>query len=122
MVERILNSAQNENKMGTEKMSRLIIATGIPLTLSLLINSLYNFLDSVMRLIPIVAYFVSIPNLVYAAALQGLSLGTKSMYLTVTRQAVFPVIFALFLRLFGVLDFIWSAFILSPLYPPPYIV
>ena len=36
-----------ENKMGTEKMSRLIIATGFPLMLSLLINSLYNFVDSV---------------------------------------------------------------------------
>ena len=38
---------QSENRMGTEKMSRLIITTGIPLMLSLLINSLYNFVDSV---------------------------------------------------------------------------
>ena len=30
-----------------EKMSRLIISAGIPLMLSLLINSLYNFVDSV---------------------------------------------------------------------------
>ena len=44
---RTLNNNQHENKMGTEKMSRLIIATGIPLMLSLLINSLYNFVDSV---------------------------------------------------------------------------
>lgn len=47
MMRRILNSPQNENKMGTGKMSRLIITTGIPLMLSLLINSLYNFVDSV---------------------------------------------------------------------------
>lgn len=33
--------------MGTEKVSRLILKTGIPLMLSLLINSLYNFVDSV---------------------------------------------------------------------------
>ncbi len=33
--------------MGTEKISRLVLATGIPLMLSLLINSLYNFVDSV---------------------------------------------------------------------------
>ncbi len=46
-MRRTLNNAQNENKMGTEKMSRLIIATGIPLMLSLLINSLYNFVDSI---------------------------------------------------------------------------
>lgn len=36
---RTLNDVYDENKMGTEKMSRLIIATGIPLMLSLLINS-----------------------------------------------------------------------------------
>lgn len=35
-----------ENKMGTEKMSRLVLSTGVPLMLSLLINSLYNFVDS----------------------------------------------------------------------------
>ena len=36
-----------ENKMGTVKVPKLIIQTGIPLMLSLLINSLYNFVDSV---------------------------------------------------------------------------
>lgn len=36
-----------DNKMGTEKMSKLILTTGVPLMLSLLINSLYNFVDSV---------------------------------------------------------------------------
>ena len=36
-----------ENSMGTEKISRLILKSGIPLMLSLLINSLYNFVDSV---------------------------------------------------------------------------
>ena len=36
-----------ENSMGTMKISRLVITTGIPLMLSLLINSLYNFVDSV---------------------------------------------------------------------------
>lgn len=39
--------AGQENSMGTEKMSRLILVTGVPLMLSLLINSLYNFVDSV---------------------------------------------------------------------------
>ncbi|MBR1875773.1 MAG: hypothetical protein IJ805_01545 [Lachnospiraceae bacterium] len=33
--------------MGTEKISRLVLMTGIPLMLSLLINSLYNFVDSI---------------------------------------------------------------------------
>lgn len=36
-----------DNKMGTEKMGKLILTTGIPLMLSLLINSMYNFIDSV---------------------------------------------------------------------------
>ena len=37
----------SENNMGTQKISRLVLTTGIPLMLSLLINSLYNFVDSV---------------------------------------------------------------------------
>ena len=40
-------SANTENKMGTGKISRLVLQTGVPLMLSLLINSLYNFVDSV---------------------------------------------------------------------------
>ena len=38
--------AEKENMMGTQKMSRLILMTGIPLMISLFINSLYNFVDS----------------------------------------------------------------------------
>ena len=38
---------QKENAMGTARMSRLILTTGLPLMVSLLINSLYNFVDSV---------------------------------------------------------------------------
>lgn len=37
---------EKENIMGTEKISRLVIMTGIPLMLSLLINSLYNDCDA----------------------------------------------------------------------------
>lgn len=40
------NTIQKENRMGTQKMSRLVLATGIPLMVSLFINSLYNFVDS----------------------------------------------------------------------------
>ena len=37
----------SENTMGTSRVSSLILKTGLPLMLSLLINSLYNFVDSV---------------------------------------------------------------------------
>lgn len=40
------DTAQKENIMGTQKMSKLILFTGIPLMISLFINSLYNFVDS----------------------------------------------------------------------------
>lgn len=39
-------TAQKENIMGTQKMSKLVLFTGIPLMISLFINSLYNFVDS----------------------------------------------------------------------------
>ena len=38
------DTAQKENIMGTQKMSKLILYTGIPLMISLFINSLYNCL------------------------------------------------------------------------------
>ena len=63
----------------------------------------------------VAVHFVSIPNQVFAAALQGLSLGARSMSLTMARQALLPVVFALALQLFGILDLIWCAFILAEL-------
>ena len=36
-----------ENPMGTARISGLVLKTGLPLMISLLINSLYNFVDSV---------------------------------------------------------------------------
>ena len=60
-----------------------------------------------------VSYLFSVPNLVFAAGLQGLSLGTNSMVLTMTRQAVLPILFALLLRFFGNLTLLWTAFILA---------
>ena len=60
-----------------------------------------------------VSYLLSIPNQVFAASLQGLSLGTRSMILTAARQAVLPVLFALALRGFGRLPLIWAAFVLA---------
>ena len=42
-----LQAERTENNMGTAKISGLVLKTGIPLMISLLINSLYNFVDSV---------------------------------------------------------------------------
>lgn len=41
-----MEMGQKENVMGTQKMSRLLLMTGIPLMVSMFINSLYNFVDS----------------------------------------------------------------------------
>ena len=45
-----------------------------------------------------VAYLLSIPGLIYQAALQGLSLGKESMYISMTRQAILPLVFAFLLK------------------------
>lgn len=59
------------------------------------------------------AWLISIPNLVAASALQGLSLPRPSMILTLLRQAALPVLLALALRGFGRLNLIWLAFLLA---------
>ena len=62
-----------------------------------------------------VAWLAAIPSLVIAAGLQGLSLGTHSMLLTMVRQVILPVVFALALRLTGKVEWIWTGFILAEL-------
>ena len=59
------------------------------------------------------AWLISIPNLVVASSLQGLSLARPSMVLTMLRQAVLPVLLALGLTLLGSLDWVWSAFVIA---------
>lgn len=59
------------------------------------------------------AWLLSIPNLVVASALQGLSLPGPSMFLTMLRQAALPVLLALILSRFGALNLIWLAFVLA---------
>ena len=61
------------------------------------------------------ACLLSIFNMVIASALQGLSPGTKSMYLTMLRQAVLPLLFAFLFNRFGRLNFVWTAFVLAEL-------
>ncbi len=59
------------------------------------------------------ASLVSIPNLVVASALQGLSRPRPSMFLTMLRQAALPVLLALTLSRLGRLNLIWVAFVLA---------
>lgn len=62
-----------------------------------------------------IAYFLSIPGLVLQAALQGMSLGKESMYISLTRQAVLPILFALILSRFGNVSLVWISYIIAEL-------
>lgn len=66
-----------------------------------------------------VAYLVSIPSLVFAAALQGLSQGTRSMYITMLRQALLPLAFSFVMSATGELSLVWSAFIIAEILGMP---
>ena len=59
------------------------------------------------------SWLLSIPSQVVSAGLQGLSLPTPSMVLTMLRQAVLPVSLALLLRPLGSLPLVWLAFVLA---------
>lgn len=60
-----------------------------------------------------VSYLASIPGLIFQAGLQGLSLGKESMYISLTRQAIFPIAFAIILRQFGMIELVWCSFVLA---------
>ena len=81
-----------------------------------LVLRLFNASEHMMSIgIPAVRIFavvwlVSIPSLVLAAAMQGLSLPRPSMILTLLRQAVLPVVIAGLLSLTGWLPSVWISF------------
>lgn len=66
------------------------------------------------------SYLFSVISMVLASALQGLSLGTKSMYLTMLRQAILPLIFAFLLSKTGNIDFVWVAFVIAEILGVPF--
>ncbi len=59
------------------------------------------------------SWLISIPSLVSASALQGLSLPRPSMVITMLRQAVLPVLLALILSRFGRVSLMWLSFVLA---------
>lgn len=60
-----------------------------------------------------VSYFVSIVCLVFSSAFQGLGLGQTSMYLTMTRQVILPVVLIGLMSRTGNLQWIWGSFVLA---------
>ena len=86
-----------------------------------IVLKLFDASDNLMRIgvpalrILAVAYLLSIPGLIYQAALQGLSLGKESMYISMIRQAILPLVFAFLFKGIENLNLIWGAFILAEL-------
>lgn len=119
-------SALEENKLGMERVSRLVCAR-----LSGIVLVGVHGIDN--GLIPIVAYNYGVSNksgdesaakrvsdavkwaLVMSAGLQGLSMGMSSMVVTMARQALLPLIFAFALSRTGELDYLWFSFVLAEL-------
>jgi len=66
-----------------------------------------------------VSYFVSIVGVVLASVFQALSLASYSMYLTMARQVMLPLIFVLLFRNTGNLTLIWVSFIIAEIISIP---
>ncbi len=65
------------------------------------------------------AWLVSIPSLSLAPSFQGLSRGTDSMILTMTRQAFLPIVLILILSRLGNLSLIWTSFVAAEIITIP---
>ena len=119
-----------ENAMGTGKINSLVLKTGIPLMLSLLINSLYNFVDSVfvshvaedaltaLSLAAPVQVLVSALGLGNAVGLNAAiskALGEKKPeeVKKTASAAIFLAVCAWVLISAGNLTLVWAAFILA---------
>lgn len=60
-----------------------------------------------------ISYFISIFSMMYSTIFQSFGKGQYSMYLTILRQVILPVILALMFIVFDDLNFIWGAFIIA---------
>ena len=75
--------SKQENKMGTHKMLPLLLSMSIPPTISMLINSLYNIVDSIFvaklgtEALTAVSLAFPIQNLILAIAV-GSGVGVNS--------------------------------------------
>ncbi len=67
-----------------------------------------------------VSYLLSLSNLVFSAALQGLSMGTRSMYLTMLRQAILPIVIAIAAIQIGKLELVWLSFVFAEIIGIPF--
>lgn len=103
-----------ENKMGTAPVNKLLLSMALPLRLSFLTNSLYNFVDSVfVARVSEDALTAISPAGTVQVIVSALSLEKDSMYISVARQAVFPILAALILSRFGKLELIWFSFVFA---------
>ena len=91
-------------------LAALELAPGAVMRLFNASDTMMGIGRSAVRLMAL-AWLVSIPNLVVAAGLQGLSLPRPSMLLTMLRQAILPVGLSLAVRGFGNLNLVWLAFV-----------
>ena len=93
----------------------LILLEAAPEAVMRLFNASETMLDIGRPAVRVMAlaWLISIPNLVVAAGLQGLSMAQQSMVLTMLRQAILPVLLALLLRRTGRLGVVWTAFALA---------
>ena len=93
----------------------LAVLEGLPQMVLRLFNASEHMMAIGVPALRILALscLLQIPAQVYAAAFQGLSMGTRSMTLTMTRQAILPVLFALALQTAGQLNLVWFAYVLA---------
>ena len=67
-----------------------------------------------------VSYFLSTVGFVFATVFQALGRGDYSMWLTITRQVVLPILLAfIFTKTMGMLPLVWVAYVLSELISMP---
>ncbi len=90
-----------------------------------LVLKLFDASDNMLAIgIPAVRIFATvalifIPSLVMGAGLQGLSLGKDSMYISMTRQAILPLILVYILSRFGNVNLVWLAFVFNEIISIP---
>ena len=66
-----------------------------------------------------VCYYLSTVGTVYSTVFQALGKGNYSMWLTITRQVIFPVLISAFASRIGILWLVWASYVVAELFSLP---
>ena len=101
---------QKENKMGVMPVSKLVLTMSVPIMISMLVQSMYNIVDSIFVARISEAALTASVTMMIGYAVSGLGNGMVNLISTALRQCVVLIPLVYFFGRLGGINVIWFSF------------